>query len=125
MLAGIKLYQKWPLPKMQEDIAQYISTCEHCQWVNTTKLQKVNKELHSIPIPMEPMAHVGIDLMKLKHSKGYNYVITAIDYFTKYVEMGTLKDKSALSVTTWIFDNIFCHCGVMDIHITDNGMEFA
>ena len=50
---------------MQEDITQYISTCERCPQVNTTKLQKVN-----IPIPMKPMAQVGIDLMKLKPSKG-------------------------------------------------------
>ena len=28
------------LAQIQEDIAQYISTCERCQWVNTTKLQK-------------------------------------------------------------------------------------
>ena len=34
--------------------------------------------------------------------------------------MGALKDKSALSVATWIFDNIFCNYGVMDIHITNN-----
>ena len=54
-----------------------------------------------------------------------NYVITAIDYFTKYVKMGILKDKSALSVATWIFDKIFnCYC-MTDIHITDNGMEFV
>ena len=112
-------------PKMQEDIAQYISTCECCQWVNTTKLQKVNEELNSIPMPMKPMAQVGIDLMKLTSSKGYNYVITAIDYFTKYIEMGTLKDKSALSVAMGIFDNIFCHYSVTDIHITDNSMEFV
>ena len=51
---------------LHKDIAQYISTCERCQRVNTTKLQKVNKELHSVPIPMKPMAQVGIDLMRLK-----------------------------------------------------------
>ena len=61
---------------------------------------------------------------RLKPSKGYNYVITAIDYFTKYIKMGALKDKSTLSVATWIFDNIFYHYSVMDIYITDNGMEF-
>ena len=89
------------------------------------KVAIVIEELHKIPIPMKPMAQVGRDLMKLKLSKGYNYVITAIDYFTKYVKMGALKDKSALSVATWIFDNIFCHYGVKDIHIIDNGTEFV
>ena len=129
MLAGIKLPSKiasaYYWPKMQEDIAQYISTSKGCQWVNTTKLQEVNEELHSIPIPMKPMAQVCIDLIKLKPSKGYNYVIIAIDYFTKYVEIGALKDKSALSFAMWIFNNIFCHYGVTDIHITNNGMEFV
>ena len=118
-----KMASAYYWPKMQEDFAQYISSCECCQWVNT--MQKGKEELHSFPIPMKPMAQVGIDLMKLKPSQDYNYVITAIDYFTKYIEMGTLKDKSALSVAMWIFENIFCHYGVMDIHITNNGTEFV
>ena len=71
------------------------------------------------------MAQVGIDLMRLKPSKGYNYVIMAIDYFTKYVEMGVLKDKSAESIAIWIYKNIFCCYGITDIHITDNGTEFV
>ena len=62
--------------------------------------------------------------MKLKEYKGYNYVIMAIDYFTKYVEMGCLKQKCAKEVTKWIFHNIFCQHGVCDVHITDNGTEF-
>ena len=112
-------------PNLHKDVAQYISTCECCQRVNTTKLQKVNEELHSISIPMKPMAQVGIDLMRPKPSKGYNYVIMAIDYFTKYVEMGALKDKSAESIAIWIYENIFYCSGITDIHITDNGTEFV
>ena len=41
---------------------------------------------------------VGIDLMQLKPYKGYHYVISAVDYFTKYVKMGVLKTKSAEEV---------------------------
>ena len=65
----------------------------------------------------------GIDLIKLKESEGYNHVIT--DYFTKYVEMGCIKQKSAIEVTTWIYENIFCRTCICDIHITDNGTEFV
>ena len=74
---------------------------------------------------MKPMAQVGMKLMKLKPSKGDNYVITAIGYFTKHINMAALKDKSALSVATLIFDNIFSHYSVTDIHITDNCTEFV
>ena len=51
------------------------------------------------------MSMVGMDLMQLKPYKGYHNVISAIDYFTKYVEMGALKTKSTDKVMTWIFDN--------------------
>ena len=67
---------------------------------------------------------VGIDLMQFKPYKGYHYVISAIDYFTKYVEMGALKTKSA-EVMTWIFNNLFCRYGIIDVHITNNGTEFV
>ena len=63
--------------------------------------------------------------MMLKEYKGYNYVITVVDYFTKYVEMGCLKQKCAKEVTKWIFDNIFCQYRVCDVHITDKGTEFV
>ena len=51
---------------------------------------------------MTPTAQVGIDFMKLKPSKGYNYVILAIDYFTKYVKMGALKEKTAECIATFL-----------------------
>ena len=71
------------------------------------------------------MSKVGIDLMQLKPYKGYHYVINAIDYFTKYVKMNALKTKSAEEVMTWIFDNLFCRYGVIDVHITNNSIEFV
>ena len=116
-----KISSSFYWPNLHKDVAQYISTCEWCQRVNTTKLQKVNEELHSIPIPMKPMAQVKIDLMRLQPSKGYNYVITAINYFTKYVKMGAQNDKSAESIAIWICKNTFCCYGITDIHIADNG----
>ena len=92
---------------------------------HTSHSQKIDQNLHPIPVPMKPVSMFGINLMKLKESPGYNYVITATDYFTKYVEMGCIKQKSAIEVITWIYNNIFCRYGVCDIHVTDNGTEFV
>ena len=71
------------------------------------------------------MSMVGIDLMQLKPYKRYHNVISAIDYFTKYIEIGVPKTKSAEEVMTWIFNNLFCRYSVIDVHITDNGTEFV
>ena len=47
--------------------------------------------------------------MKMKETPDeYNYVISAIDYFTKFAELGALKDKATVTVGKWIYENIFC-----------------
>ena len=107
------------------DVANYIICCDQCQHSHTSRLQKIDQNLHPIPIPIKPVLMFSIDLLKLKELEGYNYVITVIDYFMKYVEMGCFEQKSAIEVTTWIYDNIFCRYGVCDIHITDNRTEFV
>ena len=120
-----KLMSKYYWNTIKINVAKYISSCDQCQWCYTSHLQKIYQHLHPIPIPMKPVSMFGIDLMKLKESQGYNYAITAIDYFTKYMEMGCIKQKSATEVTTWIYNNIFCRYGVCNIHITGNGTEFV
>ena len=57
--------------------------------------------------------------------RGYKYIITAQCYFSKYMEIGALKMKTGVEVSTWIYENIFCRYGVMDIHISDRGKEFV
>ena len=80
---------------------------------------------------MKVMSQVGIDLMKLcetdgfEDEAGFQYVITAQCYFTKYIEIGTLRTKTGLEVANWIYMNIFCHYSVTDIHISDRGSEFC
>ena len=69
--------------------------------------------------------------MSLTESEGfdedarYKYVISAQCYFFKLVELSALKTKRAEEVSKWIYDNIICRYGMLDIHITDNGSEFA
>ena len=118
-------------PGIKSDVIDYIKGCERCQRVNRSALQKSSLELYNVPIPMKVMSQVGIDLMKLcetdgfEHEAGFQYVITAQCYFMKYVEIGALRTKTGPEVANWIYMNIFCHYGVTDIHITDRGNEFC
>ena len=106
-------------------------TYDRCQRVKKYALHKINTVLHNVPVPVKVMSQVGIDLMCLKETdgfkdkRGYKYIITEECYFTKYVELGELKTKTGLEVATWIYDNIFCHYGITDIHISDRGKEFT
>ena len=89
-------------PGIKSDVIDYIKGCERCQQVNRSALQKSSLELYNFPIPMKVMSQVGIDLMKLcetdgfEDEAGFQYVITAQCYFTKYIEIGTLRTKTGL-----------------------------
>ena len=74
-----------------------------------TSTNAISYSKYQIAVPIKVMSQVGIDLMKMKETPdGYNYVINATDYFTKFAELGALKDKAAITVGKWIYENIFC-----------------
>uniref|UniRef100_A0A3Q2ZCY6 Integrase catalytic domain-containing protein n=1 Tax=Kryptolebias marmoratus TaxID=37003 RepID=A0A3Q2ZCY6_KRYMA len=69
---------------------------------------------------------VGIDLtgpLPLT-SSGYQYILTATDYFSKWVEAFPLKNKSAEEVCKNLCDIIYRH-GCPDRILTDQGREFV
>ena len=74
-------------------------------------IKETSTEMHPIAVLMKVMSQIDINLMHLgKTNKGYNFVITAIDYFSKYCELGALKNKEAItkgngSMTTYFAGN--------------------
>ena len=81
---------------------------------------------------MKVMSQVGIDLMKLcetdgfEDEAGFQYVITAQCYFTKYIEIGTLRTKAGLEVANWIYMNIFCcYSALLTFTLVTGEMNFA
>jgi len=67
-----------------------------CQF--QSKSQK-NNELHLIPIG-EPWKRIGIDIVGLLPvtERENKYIVTCIDYMTKWAEAKFLSDKSAVQV---------------------------
>ena len=126
-----KIVSRYYWPNIKDDVTNFIHTCEKCQRVNKSTLMKMHVELHPISILTKIFSQVGIDLMSLPESEGfdedagYKYVISAQCYFSKFVELDALKMKRAEDVSKWIYDNIICRYAVPDMHITDNGSEFA
>jgi len=58
-----------------------------------------------------------------RSTKGHVYILTAICTFTKFIILVPLKDKTAVSVATAIFEKVFLKFGAGEI-LTDNGGEF-
>lgn len=69
---------------------------------------------------------LGIDLIgPLTTTKnGNQYILTATDYYTKWVEAFAIKDKSAQSITKCLLEIFYRH-GASYYVITDQGREFV
>ena len=72
---------------MSKDVRKYVGDCERCQKGRINKLMKGTDDLHPIPVPTKVWAQVGVDIMSMKEVDGFKYIITAMDYFSKNMEM--------------------------------------
>ena len=94
--------------------------------MNSISTLKPKVSLKPIPVPSCIFAQIGMDLIHMTPSvKGYNYIITAVDYLSKYCEMRALKEKSAKEVAKFIYEDQICRWGCSEYHITDQGREFV
>ncbi len=91
-----KIHQAYYWKIVYEDCKRHVQTCRACQFQG--KPQRNNK-LHSIPV-RKPWKRIGIDIVESLSiiERGNKYIITCIDYMTKWAEAKPLPDKSAVQV---------------------------
>ena len=83
-------------------------------------------ELYSMTFPW-PFLVYGIDVIGRivpKATYGHEYILVAIDYFTKWVEAASYFVLKAKHVAQFIENNIICRYGVPQEIILDNGSHF-
>src|SRR5215469_16969020 len=107
---------------MKRDIEEYVKSCDSCQRRNKPQGKH---ELHSIKIK-EPWYLIGIDIVGPLPitEEGNRYIVTAMDYFTKWPEARALKEATAAKVVDFIFDDIICRHGTPRRILSDRGTHF-
>ncbi|XP_070008447.1 uncharacterized protein [Nicotiana sylvestris] len=79
-------------------------------------------ELHPMFSPW-PFIAWGMDVIWLIEPKalnGHRFILVAIDYFTKWVEVVTFKADTKKAVVDFVHSNIICRFGIPKTIITDN-----
>lgn len=66
-----------------------------------------------------------IERIASKPSNGHEYILVAIDYFTKWVEVASYSVLKAKNVAQFLEDNIICQFWVPQKIISDNGSHFG
>ncbi|XP_037495260.1 uncharacterized protein LOC119370682 [Jatropha curcas] len=129
VLADGELYRRaWDgmlLRCMEGDCVNYVRHCKACQYHdNKSHLPAV--ELHPIA-PSWPFSTWGIDIIgKITPtaSNDHQYILVAVDYFSRWIEAQSYKTLTAEHVARLIEQNIFCRYGVPHHIVTDNGSHF-
>ena len=70
------------------------------------------------------MKQIGVDLCSLPEVDGYNTLVVAIDYFSKWSEAKPLKSKDSVLVAEILYE-LICHHGCCGIQINDQRREFV
>ena len=73
---------------------------------------------------IHPFKWLCIDLIDLRDHPTFHknkYIVVVVDYLTKFLITGTLKDLSAASLRDWFFKYVVLFCSAPEVLISDNG----
>ena len=107
---------------MEADCATHVQKCHQCQ-VHGDLKHMPPMPLHTMTSPW-PFSTWGIDIIRKIHptaSNGLEFVLLAIDYFTKWIEAASCKVLNSKKVAQFIQTNIICKYGVAHEIVLDNG----
>ncbi|RVW62913.1 Retrovirus-related Pol polyprotein from transposon 17.6 [Vitis vinifera] len=99
--------------------------CPECQ-IHGDLIHAPPSELHALTSPW-PFSVWGIDIIgkvSPKSSSGHEFILVAIDYFTKWVEAASYARLTSARVVSFIRSHIICRYGVPHELISDRGVHF-
>jgi len=116
----------WWWPQMARDVEQWVSTCKVCQAYEMRKgVPRVAADLPRI-VPNRPWASVYIDAVGPlpRGEGGYQYILVAIDHFTRYAEVKAVRRLTAETFVDWMRYDLINRWGPMARVTTDRGSNF-
>ena len=121
-----RVHMNFYWPGMQGDITRYVQSCDICQRTFPKgRVQKV--PLGNMPIIDTPFKRVAVDIvgpLEPRTSRGNKYILTMVDFATRYPEAVPLKNIEAITIADALVD-IFSRIGVPQEILSDRGSQFT
>jgi hypothetical protein len=110
---------------MFKDSYKFVRKCIPCHTFSR-KMKRVAMPLHTTMVdkPFSPWGLYVIGLINPKSSKGHSYIITPIDYFTKWQEVLALRNVDSKQLIHFFKENILSRFGVPKKIITNTSSIF-
>ncbi|VDH94045.1 Hypothetical predicted protein [Mytilus galloprovincialis] len=113
-------------PGVESDVKRYCQSCDICQRT-VPKGKQVRAPLGKTPIIDVPFRRVAVDIvgpLVPVTDKGNRYILTLVDYATRYPEGVALPSIETERVAEALID-IFCRVGFPREMLTDMGAQFT
>lgn len=121
-----RIESKFFWPGMSSGIARFCRSCDECQ--RTVDKGRVGRaKLGRMPIIQEPFSRVAVDIVgpiEPRASDGSRYILTVVDYATKYPEAIALRKIDTISVAEALLD-VFSRVGIPREILSDRGSQFT
>ncbi|XP_041424995.1 uncharacterized protein LOC121395491 [Xenopus laevis] len=120
-----RLVHNFYWPNMGTDIANYCRSCHTCQRVGKNG-DMGRAPLVPLPVIDEPFQRVAVDLigpLAIPSSSGKRFILTVVDYATRYPEAVALSSIRADKVADALL-SIFSRVGFPKEILTDQGTQF-
>jgi hypothetical protein len=117
---NIFLQASYYWPTFFEDAHDCCKSCDVCQVYAQRFI--VSDILHPISL-LGPFEKKGIDLMGplLVTKRGHRFIVVAIDYFTKFAKVRTLKSLMKQEIIRFLYERIFIQSKTPFEIVYDNG----
>lgn len=111
-------------PGLSFDVRKYCATCPQCQMV-ARKLKSKRAPLRPVDVVTEPFKKIAIDIVGElpRTTTGYRYILTIVDYATRYPEAIPLRSTSSKAVADALIQ-YFSRVGIPDEIVSDQGFNF-
>ena len=121
-----RVFSNFYWPSVRREVTQFCKSCNICQ--RTDKRGVCGRvPLQNMPIIDVPFERVAVDLvgpMSPPSESGYRYILTLVDYATRYPEAVPLKNIDTVSVAEAFLD-IYSRVGVPEAVLSDLGRQFV
>ncbi|XP_063813536.1 uncharacterized protein LOC135053191, partial [Pseudophryne corroboree] len=118
-----RLTQNFFWPGVSDDVRTYCKSCDVCQRLGRPSARA---PLRSLPIVGEPFQRVAVDIVSplpVPSRSGKRYILTVVDYATRYPEAVALSAITAEKVADALL-GIFSRVGFPSEILTDQGTQF-